>query len=1325
MRISTRLAAVAFATAVLGPVFAETPYVIVENEQWVRIDNRKDIVSGSALDFTSMALQSGPAGKWGWLKAKGGDFEFENLPGVRQRFYGVNLCFGACYPTHAWADRLVARLVRLGYNTVRIHHHDGIWAAQPEMRERLDYLLAKLFENGLYVTTDFYVSRTVAWREIGIDREGDMPCDLFKSRVLVDDTAFENWCAYTREFLEHVNPYTGRAFKDEPAMPFYSLINEGAVLNNWNVAKKTDEKLLVAWRKYVGDETVSEIPSETDAQRWKIRYFGDELDRAFVGKARAFLTSIGFKGLITNDNNGWRHGEGESGTASYDYVDSHVYVDHPSFLGKPWRLPTKCPNVNPIRVKQPGTFRKGWARNATKPYALSEWNFSGPGKFRGLGGVLSAASAVEDGWDALWRFAYAHNLSELGDNPEQAPKTFDCSLDPLMQASDRAAVCIFLRGDADEGTVETDEQAGTLRFASPRSCGVFSEGGRIATGLLAADILDAPATVYVTSLDGQPLKDSSRMMLMHLTDVQSCGAVYSNETRQVLLKRGTGCLVESGRAAISLQVPDPQRCAVFALDTTGTRLFELPTSVEDGVLTFTVETKTAHGGVLYYEIVRRSGRDLFDLVNPFLGTGGDGHCFPAATYPFGLVQAGPDTGWGGWRYCSGYSYEDSHITMFSQTHNAGGGCPDYADIGIMPGVASNAFDHASETARPGYYAVTLKDGNIRAEVTASEHCALYRLDFGKKAEAKLLVDLDYGMANPTWAKKTVQPLVIDRSPADGLSGHLLRSGFVKGRHIGFDIRFSKRPIACEELPPVVREKDVAFRSPRLVYTFDLSDGAPLMVKCGLSTVDGEGAGKNLRQELPDWDFESVCTAAAAKWREQLSRVALDPATDRDTAAVFATCLYRLFHAPSNIADVDGRYRGGDGKVAETVPNGRYYSEFSLWDTFRGAHPFYTLVASEYVADFVNSLVRHGEVTGFLPVLPKWGQDSQCMIATHAVAVIVEAYFKGVGGVDWERAYRVIRQTLRETHPDRKKEGWDLLDKYGYYPCDLLKGEGVSRTLECSYDDWCAARMAAALGYAEDAAFFAKRAENWRNVFDAQTGFMRGRKTDGGWREPFDPYHCGHESSWVGDFTEGNAWQWRWHVLQDPEGLVSALGGKARAAELLDELFALPSNLDASQTSPDVTGLEGQYVQGNEPSHHIPYLYQYAGRPDRAAERIRQLSRKFYRNAPDGLCGNEDHGEMSAWYVYACLGFYPVNPASGEFVLGAPQVPAAQVEVRGGGGQRKTFSVVARGLSETNKYVKSVTLNGKPLDGFILRYADIMKGGELVFEMSDCPNDGER
>lgn len=704
-----------------------------------------------------------------------------------------------------------------------------------------------------------------------------------------------------------------------------------------------------------------------------------------------------------------------------------------------------------------------------------------------------------------------------------------------------------------------------------------------------------------------------------------------------------------------------------------------------------------------------------DLVNCFIGTGGDGHCFPAAAYPFGLVQAGPDTGWGTWDYCSGYRYEDGRITMFSQTHNPGGGCPDYADVGIMPfiGDATNVvstFLHENETATHGYYAVTLDRGGIRVEIAAAEHSAIYRIRPARPREMRLLVDLDYGMGNLTWAKKTVKPVDVRLDEGGEIRAHLLRNGFVKNRHIGVAIRCHPAPVSVEQLPV-----EPGVHAPKYVFSFNLPPDGQLFVNLGLSTTDGDGAARNLEREIPAWDFDAVRFDARAKWNDILSRVSTE-CSDGDVQTLFATSLYHMFLVPTNIADVDGRYRGADGKVA-VAPTGRYYSELSLWDTFRGAHPFYTIAAPEYVPHFVNSMLDHFDAAGYLPVLPKWGQDSQCMIGTHAVAVVADAFMKGFKGVDWRRAYSAVRDTLRKPHDGRKKEDWHVLDRYGYYPCDMFKGEGVSRTLECSYDDWCASKMAEAMGELGDAEFFRKRSENWRNVFDAESGFMRGRLADGSWRTPFDPYRCGHESSWNGDFTEGNAWQWRWHVLQDPEGLVVALGGREKAASLLDELFALPSNLDKTHTSPDVTGLWGQYVHGNEPSHHIPYLYQYAGQPDRAAERIGEICRRFYRNAPDGLCGNEDHGEMSAWYVFACLGFYPLNPSCGEFVIGAPQVAKATIKLHPTqNANSNCFAIIAKNLSKENKYVKSVKLNGKPLDGFILSYRDIMAGGELVFEM---------
>ena len=336
-----------------------------------------------------------------------------------------------------------------------------------------------------------------------------------------------------------------------------------------------------------------------------------------------------------------------------------------------------------------------------------------------------------------------------------------------------------------------------------------------------------------------------------------------------------------------------------------------------------------------------------------------------------------------------------------------------------------------------------------------------------------------------------------------------------------------------------------------------------------------------------------------------------------------------------------------------------------------------------------------------------------MIATHSVAVIADAFLKGFDGIDWRHAYSAVRDTLRKPHKGRIKEDWDLYDRYGYYPFDKIIGESVSRTLECSYDDWCAMKMAESIGHEDDAAFFRGRANCWTNVMDVSTGFVRGRDTQGRWRTPFDPFQLGHGADTANDFTEGNAYQYSWHVLQDPEGLVEAMGGKRRACERLDALFAASDKTVGPGLVVDVTGLIGQYAHGNEPSHHIPYLYQYAGRPDRTAERVREICRKFYKNAPDGLCGNEDHGEMSAWYVFSCLGFYPLNPSSGEFVIGAPQVKRAAIRV---GGDKK-FVVVANGLSESRRYVNSISLNGKPLDGFIIGYKDIMAGGELVFEMT--------
>ena len=561
--------------------------VIAEGPAWARLENRKDILPGSALDFSGMGLADAPAGKHGWLRAEGGDFAFEGRPGVRQRFYGVNICNMANYPSHEDATMLVTRLRRLGYNTIRIHHHDDEWQRRPGERDKLDFLLAEAIKGGLYITTDLYVSRKVKWRDIDVDRDGDVPMGLYKTLCTCHEPAFRDWCRFAESFLWHVNPYTGRAYADEPGMPFLSLINEGGVTLD-------DPRVRAAWKAFGGEGDAPVRQSE------EYRKFDDHLTRTFTEKATRFVRALGAKALITNDNFGTRHGEGEGATPLFDYVDSHFYVDHPSFLGQDWRLPSSCPNENPLRGVGVPLLNRGYAKDASKPYTISEWNFSGPGKYRALGGIFTGARAAQDGWDALWRFDYAHSRERLRDDPDQAPGYFDCATDPLGQAGDRASVCLFLRGDADGATLETDRKTGSMRFVSPRTGGGFSEGGDIDAGTVAVRVRGVPAAAWVTSLDGRPIPSASRLLAVHLTDVQGAGTVYADETRKVLLQWGRGCLVEKGEAAFAVRLDRPEAYAVYALGTDGARLAAVPAEIRHGRLVFTASTAR---GVLHYEII--------------------------------------------------------------------------------------------------------------------------------------------------------------------------------------------------------------------------------------------------------------------------------------------------------------------------------------------------------------------------------------------------------------------------------------------------------------------------------------------------------------------------------------------------------------------------------------------------------------------------------------------------------------------------------------------------------------------------------------------------
>ena len=709
-----------------------------------------------------------------------------------------------------------------------------------------------------------------------------------------------------------------------------------------------------------------------------------------------------------------------------------------------------------------------------------------------------------------------------------------------------------------------------------------------------------------------------------------------------------------------------------------------------------------------------------DYVDPFIGCAFNGHTFCAAAYPAGFVQAGPDTGNRWWDYCGGFRFEDERIIGFSQTHVSGAGDAEMGDVMIMPFVGSfdltrtnwaSAYERETFVAQPGYCGVTLTDNGVRVESTVTQRAGIYRLNFTGDGTRHVLLDLSYAITHPVVFRIVDCELSWDSSCE--LRGRIRRHSYCD-RECAFAVRFSRPVVRRTELPRVER----AEKAPRLVLDFDLRDGEPLMMKFGLSSVDTDGARNNLDSEIPDWDFERTRTDARTAWDRMLSRMTAEGPDDRLKS--FYTALYHLFLQPYDMSDADGRFRRADGSVGR-VPGHPFYTMFSCWDTFRAVHPLYTLIAPERVDAFCESLVDHWRTRGFLPqnwVI--WGVDTQSMIATHSVPILADACLKGFSGPrgGWAEAWKAVSDTLGNIHPQRRKEDWDLMGKYGYLPYDKVRGESVSRTLENCYDDACAARMALRLGHDAEAERFRRRSLGWTNLLDRATGFMRGRDSNGKWREPFDPRRAGvGPEGGRNDFTEGNSWQYSWHVMQDPERLIALHGGKGAFVRKLDGLFRAPERRPGDPVVWDMTGLIGMYAHGNEPSHHIAYFYALADAPERTAEVVREVFDRFYLPKPDGLCGNEDCGQMSAWYLFSAMGFYPFDPCGGEYVIGAPQVPSVQVKV-GGEGEQRTFRVFAKGLSKENKYVKSVMLNGRPITGWRIRHEDIARGGELVFEMGN-------
>lgn len=687
-------------------------------------------------------------------------------------------------------------------------------------------------------------------------------------------------------------------------------------------------------------------------------------------------------------------------------------------------------------------------------------------------------------------------------------------------------------------------------------------------------------------------------------------------------------------------------------------------------------------------------------ADPFIGSGGFGHCSPSAATPFGMIQTGPQTGLWGWDYTAGYQYADTLIYGFSQTRLNGTGCPDSGDLLVLPFTGNitgekyaGRISKSSETAGPGFYSVYLPDFDIKAELTATEHVACHKYDYHGQSECKLLIDFQNVISPGLSALyRSVMDSEQRMESPYVITGYAHINRWVE-RTYHYVIEFNQPIVSKSVLPP----RDRQVRAPRWILNFGKADHGFLQMKIAMSTTDVAHARRNLINEIPGWNFHAVRLAARKSWSDLLGRIEIQGTAEQKRC--FYTSMYHLFLQPNNIADSGSPVR---------------YSTLSLWDTYRAAHPLYTLLAPEFVDGFINSMLAQFEENGFLPIWSLWGKENYCMIGNHSVPVIVDAYLKGFRGYDTEKAYEAIKTSLTANLPKTNSE---ILDRYGYYPFDLIPNESVSRTLECGYDDYCACLMAGKLGKEKDVSYFKKRSRSYKKLFDSSTGFMRGRDLKGNWREPFDVFTLSHDSSCGGDYTEGNAWHYVWYVPHETDELIHLLGGEERFVARLDSLFTLDTRMTNDGFSGDVSGLIGLYAHGNEPCHHVAYLYALAGHPERTQRLVNYIVNTKYSSAPDGLCGNDDCGQMSAWYVFSVLGFYPVNPCGGEYVLGAPQLPSAKIRLPSG----KVFNIIAKNYSPENIYVEKIELDGAIHTSPVLRHDRILQGGNLVFHMTDKPS----
>ena len=718
--------------------------------------------------------------------------------------------------------------------------------------------------------------------------------------------------------------------------------------------------------------------------------------------------------------------------------------------------------------------------------------------------------------------------------------------------------------------------------------------------------------------------------------------------------------------------------------------------------------------------------DLFRFVNLALGTGGHGHTFPGATVPFGMVQLSPDTYNNDWDWCSGYHLSDDSIMGFSHTHLSGTGCGDLLDFLVVPRTGEvrldpgdrkqpgsgyrSRFSHANEHMHPGYYSVLLGDSGVHAELTATEHAGFHRYTFPASESSHILLDLTHAYGkfpgNVDWcAARTSGSDTI-------LAGHATHA-WAQGREMYIALKFSRPFDRLDfyldgQLTPApagnLRGKNL-----KVVAHFKTHAGEQILIKAGLSGVSTVGAEKNLAAEISGWDFERVRQAAELRWREELGKIRIETANvDRKT--VFYSSLYHTMMAPTLFDDVDGCYCGMDGKVHQLAGGQRNYTTFSLWDTYRAEHPLMTLIHADRVPDMVNSLIRMAQQSpAGMPVWPLQSKETGCMTGYHSAAVIAEACAKGFQGIDYPAAYAAMKK--RAFVDDYRGLSW--YRSMGYIPADLEE-ESVSKTLEYDYDDWAIAHVATKLGDRENAKLLLARSRNYRHYWDASTGFLRAKLKDGSWAAPFDPIELGHSKKWH-DYTESNAWQTTFGIQHDVTNYIELMGGDKAFVARLDSLFNQPSTLPPN-APPDIAGMVGQYAHGNEPSHHIAYLYAYAGEPEKTQERIHLLNTTMYSNTPDGIAGNEDCGQMSAWFVLSALGFYAVDPVSTQYVFGTPLFDRATLTLAGG----KKLVLEARRATPESIYIHGVELNGKQHPNSWFSHAEVAEGGHFTFHLGPQP-----